>query len=99
LHLALRIVGIPTSVIKTSIAVLASPIAHLVNKLLSTGIVLAGFKEAIIHLVHKGLGKSRTPPSSYRPVSIMPALQGAGDDFKGRLGVPPVALLSSQHGF
>jgi hypothetical protein len=56
---ALVIYGIPGSVIKTGIAVLASPIAHLVNKSLSTGIVPAGFKEAIIHPVHKGLGKSR----------------------------------------
>jgi hypothetical protein len=71
---ALGIDGIPVSILKKGVSVLATPIAHLVNRSLAEGVVPAGFKTAQIHPVHKGAGKSRTEPSSYRPVAILSAL-------------------------
>jgi hypothetical protein len=71
---AIGVDGIPTSVLKKGASVLASPIAHLINRSLAEGIVPAGFKVGQVHPVHKGSGKSRADPASYRPVSILPAL-------------------------
>ena len=66
--------NIPTSVLKKGITVLAGPIARLCNISLSTGIFPDQFKEALVHPVHKGHGKDHREPSSYRPISILPAL-------------------------
>lgn len=71
---ALGVDKIPVSVLKKGIEVLASPIAHLVNRSLASGVVPSGFKKGIIHPVHKGGGKSHAEPASYRPVSILPAM-------------------------
>ena len=66
--------GIPVNILKLGVNILASPIAHLINMSLSTGQVPQGFKQGIIIPVFKGKGKSSTDPSSYRPVSLLPAL-------------------------
>eukprot|EP00095_Tigriopus_kingsejongensis_P009599 maker-scaffold1098_size62903-snap-gene-0.11 protein:Tk09599 transcript:maker-scaffold1098_size62903-snap-gene-0.11-mRNA-1 annotation:"hypothetical protein TcasGA2_TC001664" len=71
---ALGFDGIPVSVLKKGAGVLAGPIAHLVNKSLSSGVVPLGFKIGCVIPVHKGRGKSSADPASYRPISIFPAL-------------------------
>ena len=71
---ALGLDGIPTSVLKKGVEVLASPLAHLVNRSLATGVVPEGFKTGVIIPIHKGKGKSPSDPASYRPVSILPAM-------------------------
>jgi hypothetical protein len=71
---ALGMDGIPTSVLKKGVEVLAGPIAHLVNRSLAEGKVPANFKIGRVHRIHKGKGKPREDPASYRPVSIVPAL-------------------------
>jgi hypothetical protein len=65
--------GIPTSVLKKGVEVLAGPISHLVNRSLAEGRVPAAFKIGLVHPIHKGKGKPREDPGSYRPVSILPA--------------------------
>ena len=66
--------GVPVSILKLGVDVLASPITHLINMSLSQGIVPEGFKKGIIIPVYKGKGKVPSEPGSYRPVSILPAL-------------------------
>jgi hypothetical protein len=71
---ALGVDKIPVSIWKKGIEMLACPIAHLVNRSLALGIVPEGFKQAIVHPVHKGGRKPRSDPGSYQPVSILTAL-------------------------
>jgi hypothetical protein len=66
--------GIPVSVLKKGVECLASPLAHLVNTSFLTGKIPDIFKDAKVHPLHKGGGKSRAEPGSYRPVSILPAM-------------------------
>jgi hypothetical protein len=56
---ALGIDGIPVSVLKTGIQILADPIAYMINRSLATGVVPAGLKRGIVHPVHKGGGGAR----------------------------------------
>jgi hypothetical protein len=60
--------------LKKGVEVLAGPISHLVNLSLAEGRVPAAFKIGLVHPIHKGKGKPREDPGSYRPVSILPAL-------------------------
>jgi hypothetical protein len=71
---ALETDGIPTSVLKKGVEVLAGPISHLVNRSLAEGRVPAIFKIGLVHPIHKGKGKPREDLGSYRPVSILPAM-------------------------
>jgi hypothetical protein len=71
---ALGLDSIPVSVLKKGVEVLASPIAHLINRSLASGVVPSGFKIGCVIPIHKGKGKSTTDPASYRPISILPAL-------------------------
>jgi hypothetical protein len=71
---ALGMDGIPTSVLKKGVEVLAGPISHLVNRSMAEGRVPANFKIGRVHLIHKGKGKPLEDPASYRPVSILPVL-------------------------
>jgi hypothetical protein len=66
--------NIPTSVLKKVVEVLAGPVSHLINRSLAEGKVPAHFKIGRVHPIHKGKGKPRKDPASYRPVSILPAL-------------------------
>jgi hypothetical protein len=65
---------VPISVYKNGVNVLAGPVSHLVNCSLSSGKVPESFKEGIIIPVYKGHGKNRAQASSYRPVSLLPAV-------------------------
>jgi hypothetical protein len=49
--------GIPTSVLKKGVEVLAGPISHLVNRSLAEGRVPAAFKIGLVHPIHKGKEK------------------------------------------
>jgi hypothetical protein len=60
--------------LKKGVEVLAGPVAHLINRSLAEGKVPAQFKIGRVHPIHKGKGKPREDPASYRPVSILPAL-------------------------
>jgi hypothetical protein len=100
---ALGLDGIPVSVLKKGIEVLASPIAHLINPSLASGVVPSGFKIGCVIPIHKGKGKSTTDPASYRPISILPALSKVLEavvksDLEGHLAVVD-ALPNSQFGF
>jgi hypothetical protein len=95
--------GIPASVLKKGVTVLATPLAHLVNRSLAEGVVPAGFKVGKVYPVHKGHVKARSAPSSYRPVSILPAMSKViqsivKSDFEKFLAATH-ALPGSQHGF
>ncbi|QQP39700.1 Uncharacterized protein FKW44_013507, partial [Caligus rogercresseyi] len=69
---ALGVDGIPVSVLKKGIEVLAGPIAHLVNRSLASGTVPTALKMSNVLPVFKG--KPATDPASYRPICILPAL-------------------------
>jgi hypothetical protein len=71
---ALGVDRVPISVYKKGVDVLSGPIAHLVNRSLAEGVFPDAFKRAIVVPVHKGGGKSRKDPASYRPVSLLCAL-------------------------
>jgi hypothetical protein len=71
---ALGMDGIPTSVLKKGVEVLARAILHLVNWSMAEVRVPASFKIGKVHPIHKGKGKPQEDPASYRPVSILPAL-------------------------
>jgi hypothetical protein len=66
--------GIPTSVLKKGVEVLAGPISHLVNQSLAEGRVPAAFKIGRVNPIHKGKEKPCKDPASYQKVSIQPAL-------------------------
>jgi hypothetical protein len=66
--------GIPVAILKMGSNILAGPISHLVNMLLSAGIFPLAFKTALIHPIYKGGGKARHSPASYRPVAILCAM-------------------------
>jgi hypothetical protein len=61
-------------VLKMGSDILAGPVSHLVNMSLPAGVFPSAFKTALIHPVHKGGGKARSDPGSYRPVAILCAL-------------------------
>lgn len=71
---ALGVDNIATEVWKKGIITLAGPIARLCNMSMASGVVPDLFKEAIVHPVFKGHKKNPRDPSSYRPVSILPAI-------------------------
>jgi hypothetical protein len=51
--------GIPVSVLKLGIDVLAGPVSHLVNRSLATGRVPADFKKGIVVPIFKGARKNQ----------------------------------------
>jgi hypothetical protein len=100
---ALGVDNIPTSVLKKGVEVLAGPVAQLINMSLAEGKVPAQFKIGRVHPIHKGKGKPREDPASYRPVSILPALSKVmethmKEDLEGHLGKVN-GLPGSQYGF
>jgi hypothetical protein len=100
---ALGLDGIPVSVLKKGAEVLSPPLAHLINRSLSSGIVPTGFKLAVVHPIHKGGGKSPIDPASYRPVAILPAISKVleivvKEDLENHLEAID-ALPSTQFGF
>jgi hypothetical protein len=100
---ALGVDGIPVSVLKKGVALLSSPLAHLVNRSLATGVVPAVFKIGRVCPVHKGGSKPRDDPASYCPVSILPAMSKileslVKSDLEKFFSITD-ALPGSQHGF
>jgi hypothetical protein len=100
---ALGLDGIPMSVLKKGIDVLASPIAHLINRSLASGVVPSGFKIGCVIPIHKGKGKNTTDPALYRPISILPPLSKVLEavvktDLERHLAVVD-ALPNTQFGF
>ena len=91
---------IPTSVLKMGVDVLARPIAHLISVSLKTAKVPDGFKRANIVPVHKKK-KPADNASSYRPVSLLPALSKVLERVvHGQLmEFMEGKLPNSQHGF
>jgi hypothetical protein len=71
---AIGIDGIPVFILKLGVDILVSPLAHVVNRSLASGVVPTALKKGIVHPVHKGKGKSRADPASYRPISILTAI-------------------------
>jgi hypothetical protein len=66
--------GIPISVYKKSVNVLAGPLSHLVNRSLATGVFPTAHKLAIVRPIYKGGNKNRRDPASYCPVAILLAV-------------------------
>jgi hypothetical protein len=66
--------NIPTLIVKKGVEVLSGPISHLVNHSFAEGRLPKAFKVGKVFHVYKGKGKSREDPSSFRPVSILPAM-------------------------
>jgi hypothetical protein len=60
--------------VEEGVEVLAGPISHLVNRSMANGRVPAAFKIGKVHPIHKGKGKLREDPASYRLISILTAL-------------------------
>ncbi len=91
---------IPTIVLKVGADVLAGPIAHLISMSLETAKVPDGFKRANIVPVHKKK-KPADIASSYRPVSLLPALSKVMERVihKQLMVFMEGKLPNSQHGF
>ncbi len=70
---ALGVDGIPVAVLKHLAPIIAAPVAYLIKKSFELSVVPRGFKRASIIPLHKK-SKPADLPSSYRPVSILPAL-------------------------
>ena len=64
---------IPVKVYKCIILSIIEPFTYIVNKSLSTGIMPATCKNALVTPVYKGEG-SKIDPGNYRPISILPLL-------------------------
>jgi hypothetical protein len=91
------------AILKMGSDVLAGPISHLVNILLSSGIFPEAFKTALIHPVYKVGGKARNEPASYRPLAILCAMSKvletvAKEDLEAFMNTNNT-LPASQHGF
>jgi hypothetical protein len=76
---ALGMDGIPTSVLKKGVEVLAGPVSHLVNRSMAEGRVPAAFKIGKVHPIHKGKGKPREDPARVISPRFDPACHEQGD--------------------
>jgi hypothetical protein len=95
--------GILVVVLNMGSDILAGPIPHMVNMLLSTGVFPPAFKTAIIPPVYKGGGKVRNKPASYRLVAILCAMSKvlntvAKQDLEAFMNANNI-LPRSQHSF
>ena len=95
--------AIPVSVFKKGVEILASPVAHLVNRSLATGKVPTSLKTGRVIPIYKGKGKDPESPSSYRPVSILPAiskvLETVAKESLERHLLSACCILDEQFGF
>ncbi len=71
---ALGIDGIGVAALKLGADAIAAPLAHIARLSFNQGIFPTGFKTAIVTPVYKGRGKPPLDVSSYRPISILPAM-------------------------
>ena len=63
---------IPIKLIKDAIEILAAPISTLINKIITTGIIPAEFKTALVTPTFKKGDKNKV--DNYRPISVLPAM-------------------------
>jgi hypothetical protein len=95
--------GLPISVYKNGVGVLAGPIAHLVNCSFNSGVVPESFKEGVIIPVYKGHGKNCAQAALYRPVILLPArskvlevvAKGSLEDHLTKINALPVTQFGS----
>jgi hypothetical protein len=66
---ALGVDGIPTIFLKMGVEV-----AHVINRSLASGCVPSWIKKGVVRPIHKGAGKCKASPASYRPVCVLTAL-------------------------
>ncbi len=71
---AIGIDGIGVAALKLGADAIAAPLAHIIRLSLAEGKFPTGFKTAIVTPVFKGGGKPQKAASSYRPISILPAM-------------------------
>jgi hypothetical protein len=98
--------GVPISVYKNGVGVLAGPISHLVNCSFNSDVVPESFKEGVIIPVYKVHGKNRAQAASYRPVSLLPALskvlevvaKGSLKDHLAKINALPVTQFGFRRG-
>ncbi len=98
---ALGIDGIGVAALKLGADAIAAPLAHIARLSFMKGVFPTGFKTAVVTPVYKGRGKPPLDVSSYRPISILPAMSKVIE----RLVMEPLAthlaelLPNSQFGF
>ena len=66
--------GIDSLALKMAAATLYKPLKFLINLSLKQGKFAAKWKLAKVVPIHKGKGKSKLSPESYRPISILPVI-------------------------
>ncbi len=71
---ALGVDGIGVAALKLGADAIAAPLAHIARLSFNQGVFPTGFKTAIVSPVYKGRGKPPLDVSSYRPISILPAM-------------------------
>ncbi len=93
--------GVPVLALKLAAPVIAAPIAHMAALSFLHARVPLAFKKAIVVPVFKGKGKKAGSPSSYRPVSILPALSKVLEKLVLKCLTPHLAarLPACQYGF
>ncbi len=98
---ALGVDGIGVAALKLGADAIAAPLAHIARLSFDQGCFPTGFKTAIVTPVYKGRGKPAKDASSYRPISILPAMSKVLE----RLVMEPLSshlsqlLPNSQFGF
>ncbi len=71
---AMGIDGIGVTALKLGADAIAAPLAHIIRLSFTQSKYPTGFKTAIVTPVFKGGGKNPKEASSYRPISILPAM-------------------------
>ena len=66
--------GLPMSLWKNTVTVLAPTLTNIVNSSIRSGFVPTRFKTAIVSPIYKGGGKPKDEPASYRPVAVLNSL-------------------------
>ncbi len=71
---ALGVDGIGVAALKLGADSISAPLAHIARLSFNQGMYPTGYKTAIVSPVYKGRGKPALDVSSYRPISILPAM-------------------------
>ncbi len=71
---ALGVDSIGVAALKLGADSIAAPLAHIARLSFNQGVYPTGYKTAIVSPVYKGRGKPALDASSYRPISILPAM-------------------------
>ena len=88
---------------KNTVMVLAPALNSIVNSSIQSGFVPTRVKTAVVSPIHKGGGKPRDDPASYRPVAVLNALSKLLEATVNKQLTDQLeergALPSTQHGF